>query len=102
MDQPEEFQVQGQENRMCKLNRSFYGLKQAQGCWNVTLDERMKEMGFAQTISDPCLYIARERELFLIGLYINDILLAGKSENMGAGAGPAGTAAAAPMLRPKL
>ena len=26
MDQPKEFQVQGQENRVCKLNRSLYGL----------------------------------------------------------------------------
>ena len=40
----------------------------------------MKEMGFAQKISDPCLYIARERKPFLIGGYITDILLAGKSE----------------------
>ena len=62
MDQLEEFQVQGQETRVCKLNCSLYGLNQASRCWNVTLDERLKEKGFAQTISDPCEYIARERE----------------------------------------
>ena len=65
---------------MCKLNSSLYGLKQAPKCWNVTLDERLKEVGFAQTISNPCLYITREREQFLIGVYVDDILLAGRSE----------------------
>ena len=80
MDQPEEFQVQGKEDRVCKLNRSLYGLKQAPRCWNVTLDERLKEMGFTQTVSDPCLYIARDGESFLIGVYVDDILLAGRSE----------------------
>ena len=80
MDQPEEFQVQGKENQVCKLNRSLYGLKQAPRCWNVTLDGRLKEMGFAQTTSDPCLYIAKDGEPFLIGIYVDDILLAGRSE----------------------
>ena len=80
MDQPEEFQAQGKENCVCKLNRSLYGLKQAPRCWNVTLDERLKEMGFTRTISDPCLYIAKDGEPFLIGIYVDDILLAGRSE----------------------
>ena len=29
MDQPEGFKVSGQEGKVCKLNRSIYGLKQA-------------------------------------------------------------------------
>ena len=78
MDLPEQFQVQ--DYHVCKLNSSLYGLEQAPRCRNVTLDERLKEMGFAQTISDPCLYTAREWEPFLIGVYVEDILLAGRSE----------------------
>ena len=37
-------------------------------------------MGFMQTVSDPCLYIASEGELFIIGVYVDDIMLAGKSD----------------------
>ena len=37
-------------------------------------------MGFIQATSDPCLYIASEGEPFIIGVYVDDILLAGKSD----------------------
>ena len=61
---------------MFKLHHILYGLKQAPRCQNVTLDEQLKEMGFVQANSDPCLYIANEGELFVIGVYVDDILLA--------------------------
>ena len=37
-------------------------------------------MGFIQTTSDPCLYVSTEGELFIIAVYVDDILLAGKSD----------------------
>ena len=37
-------------------------------------------MGFAQTTSDPCLYISTEGEMFVIAVYVDDIVLAGKSD----------------------
>ena len=36
-------------------------------------------MGFAQSNSDPCLYISITEEPFIIAVYVDDILLAGKS-----------------------
>ena len=36
-------------------------------------------MGFAQTTSDPCLYVSTEGEMFVIAVYVDDIVLAGKS-----------------------
>ena len=80
MDQPEGFVVQGKEGLVCKLKHSLYGLKQAPRCWNFILDERLKEMGFVQTVSDPCIYVTKGPEPFIIGIYVDDILLAGKSE----------------------
>ena len=65
---------------VCKLKRSLYGLKQAPRCWNITLDHQLKKMGFVQTPSDPCLYVSSEVELFIIAVYVDDILLAGKSD----------------------
>ena len=58
MSQPEGFQVKGKEHLVYRLKRSFYGLKQAPRCWNMTLDNLLKSMGFVQTKSDPCLYIS--------------------------------------------
>lgn len=47
------FSVKGKEQCVCKLKRSLYGLKQAPRCWNTTLDQQLKRMGFQQHSSDP-------------------------------------------------
>ena len=80
MEQPEGFQVKGKEHLVCKLKRSLYGLKQAPRCWNMTLDHQLKKMGFVQTSSDPCLYINLEGELFVIAVYVDDMVLATKNK----------------------
>ena len=56
MKQPEGFAAQGKEKLVCKLRRSIYGLKQSPRCWNTVLNRKLKEMGFAQTAGDPCIY----------------------------------------------
>ena len=79
MKQPEGYAVEGKEELVCKLRKSIYGLKQSPRCWNSALDSHLKEMGFVQAAGDPCLYIASEGEMFLIAVYVDDILLAGCS-----------------------
>ena len=37
-------------------------------------------MGFEETDSDPCIYTASGGEFFLVAVYVDDIILAGKSE----------------------
>ena len=80
MKQPEAFIMKGQEGLVCKLKRSIYGLKQSPRCWNSVLDEHLKSIGFVQTKSDPCIYIAEEGDPFMIAIYVDDILLAGQSD----------------------
>ena len=82
MKQPDGFITAGQEHLVCKLKRSIYGLKQSPRCWNHALDGQLKEMSFQQTASDPCLYIATEGEKFIIAVYVDDIILAGKSDQL--------------------
>ena len=57
MQQPKGFIHKGEEHLVCKLKKSLYGLKQSPRCWNTALDKQLKEMGFVQSTSDPCLYI---------------------------------------------
>ena len=82
MKQPEGFIEQGNEQLVCRLKRSIYGLKQSPRCWNHALDSRLKEMGFKQTSSDPCLYVQSDSEgvMFLVAVYVDDIILGGRSE----------------------
>lgn len=82
MTQPEGFVVKGQENLVCKLKKSLYGLKQAPRCWNTSIDGHLKKLGFAQTVSDPCIYIKSFPETIIIGVYVDDIIIACKSDKI--------------------
>ena len=81
MKQPEGSEIDGKEHLVCKLKKSIYGLKQSPHCWNVALDTQLKKMGFTQSENDPCIYYRNSGgEMFYIGVYVDDIILAGKTE----------------------
>ena len=46
MTQPEGFTSKA-SSKVCKLQRSIYGLKQASRSWNIRFDETIKEFGFS-------------------------------------------------------
>ena len=81
MQQPKDFIHEGEEHLVCKLNESIYGLKQSPRCWNTALDKQLKEMGFVQSTSDPCIYVYINAggDISFIGVYVDDIILAGRS-----------------------
>ena len=78
MMQPEGFIVEGQEQKVCKLLRSIYGLKQASRSWNLRFDEMIKTFGFEQNVDEPCVYkYIKETKVVFLVLYVDDILLIG-------------------------
>ena len=50
MMQPEGFVNPKGTNKICKLQRSIYGLVQASRSWNVCFDEMIKDFGFIQSL----------------------------------------------------
>ena len=46
--QPEGFVDPKNANKVCKLQRSIYGLVQASRSWNIHFDEMIKDFGFVQ------------------------------------------------------
>ena len=56
MMQPEGFVDPKGANKMCKLQRSIYGLVQASRSWNIRSDELIKAYGFIQTFGEACIY----------------------------------------------
>ena len=78
MVQPEGFIQKGQEQKVCKLQKSIYGLKQASRSWNIRFDTAIKSYGFEQNVDEPCVYkrIIKSIVAFLV-LYVDDILLIG-------------------------
>jgi hypothetical protein len=60
-------------DKVCKLQRSIYGLKQASQSWNLCFDEVIKGFGFVQTYGEACIYkkVNGSSVAFLI-LYVDD------------------------------
>ena len=78
MIQPEGFVDPKGSNKVCKLQRSIYGLVQASQSWNKRFDSVIKAFGFIQTFGEACIYkkVSGSSVAFLI-LYVDDILLIG-------------------------
>jgi hypothetical protein len=83
MVQPEGFVDPKDANKLCKLQRSIYGLKQASQSWNLRFDEIIKGFGFVQNIEDSCIYKKKSgSSVSFLVLYVDDILLIGNVVKM--------------------
>lgn len=72
MEQPHGFE--DGSNKICKLHKSLYGLKQAARCWNEKLVQILKEVGLHQTSSDTCVFVNQNCETIL-AIYVDDGLI---------------------------
>ncbi|KAK9003803.1 hypothetical protein V6N11_018699 [Hibiscus sabdariffa] len=78
MTQPEGFVTPENAGKVCKLQKSIYGLKQASRSWNLRFNYAIKEFGFIRNKDEPCVYKKFSGSIvsFLI-LYVDDILIIG-------------------------
>ncbi|KAK8586239.1 hypothetical protein V6N13_130760 [Hibiscus sabdariffa] len=78
MTQPEGFVTPENARKVCKLQRSIYGLKQASRSWNLRFNEAIQEFGFIRNEDEPCVYKKFSGSIvsFLV-LYVDDILIIG-------------------------
>jgi hypothetical protein len=76
MTQPEGFVDPKHARKICKLQKSIYGLKQAYRSWNLHFDEVVKGFGFIENVEELCIYkkVSGSIVVFLV-LYVDDILL---------------------------
>ena len=70
MMQPEGFVNLKGADKMCKLQRSIYGLVQASRSWNIHFDELTKAYGFIRTCGEACIYkkVSGNTTTFLINI----------------------------------
>jgi hypothetical protein len=83
MTQPEGFVDPKNAGKICKLQKSTYGLNQASQSWNMRFDKVVKGFGFIKNIEEPCVYkkVSRSVAVFLV-LYVDVILLMGNDISM--------------------
>ena len=81
MKQSDGFMEMGQEEKVCLLSKSLYGLKQSPRQWYRRFDSFVLSLGFYRCEHDYCVYIKdvdEEDALYLL-LYVDDMLIASRS-----------------------
>lgn len=67
-------------NRVCKLLKSLYGLRQSSRCWNKKFKIFLLKYGFKESKGDPCLFILiKANKKLIIGLHVDDGIVAANS-----------------------
>jgi hypothetical protein len=69
-----------QPNRVCRLNKSLYGLKQVPRAWYTWFGTYLLTLGFVEAKSDTSLFVFhRGADTVYLLLYIDDIVLTASS-----------------------
>ena len=81
MTLPPGFGSQG-ENKVCRLLKSLYGLKQASRQWNLKLTTALIQSGFTQSKLDYSLFTKKDTTggMVIILVYVDDLLITGNNE----------------------
>ncbi|XP_018398526.1 PREDICTED: uncharacterized mitochondrial protein AtMg00810-like [Cyphomyrmex costatus] len=61
-------------DKVCKLNKSLYGLRQSGRLWHTKLTSTLKGFGLIPTAADPCVYHDKDNNILLL-IYVDDILI---------------------------
>ncbi len=65
-------------DKVLKLKKSLYGLKQSPLNFNNTINEFIESMSFKCCVSNRCLYVRwNGRDVMLLVLHVDDIVVAG-------------------------
>ena len=88
MRQPDGYVSEEYPDRVCKLKKSIYGMKQSARCWNNAFDTFLKSSGYKQMESDPCLYMKFIKDqngiikFVILSIHVDDILLFSNDSSM--------------------
>ena len=85
VDQAKGYEVLDEDGTplVLKLKRALYGTKQASRLWQDTLRAFLCELGFKNSLVDPCLYSMHDkRGTIILGVYVDDIIVGTSNDAM--------------------
>jgi hypothetical protein len=76
--QPPGFVVAGKEQKVLRLIKALYGLRQAPRAWYAKLDASLALLGFQRSASEHAVYVrGTSARRLIVGVYIDDLVITG-------------------------
>ena len=83
IEQPKGFEMIDRESHACRVNRALYALKKEPRAWYTNIENYFTRLGFIKSEEDASLYhILVDCKLFIIVLYVDDLILTGDEQLM--------------------
>ena len=78
VSQPPGFAQKGQEEKVYRLAKVLYGLRQAPRAWNAKLDGCLQEFGFARCEAEHAVYTrGKDAGRLFVGVYVDNLIVTG-------------------------
>lgn len=76
--QPNGFIVKNHEEKVLKLRKALYGLRQAPRAWNIKLDNSLLSFGFKRCTQEHAVYTKTcGIDRLIVGVYVDDLVITG-------------------------
>ena len=84
IEQPQGYEVKGEEDKVYKLKKAIYGLKQAPRAWYNKIESYFEKEGFNRCPHEHTLFTKREEggKMLLVSIYVDDLIFTGNDETM--------------------
>jgi len=79
VQQPPGYEVEGQEDKIYRLKKAFYGLKHVPRAWYRRIDNYIIKNGFCRSNIEPTLYtkVNKHGWILIVCLYVDDMIYIG-------------------------
>jgi len=83
IEQPQGFEVEGEEEKVYKLRKALYGLRQAPRAWYSRIESYFAKEGFKKCYCEHTLFVKAERGgVLIVSVYVDDLIYTGNSDSM--------------------
>lgn len=83
VEQPKGFEINGEREKVYKLKKALYGLRQAPRAWYSRIEQFFQREGFQRCYCEYTLFVKAEGEnVLIISLYVDDLIYTSNSKEL--------------------
>lgn len=84
IQQPDGYEIKGEEDKVYKLHKALYGLKQAPRAWFSRIEEYFLREGFTKSQNEETLFFKKNESgnLLIVNIYVDDLIYTGDNAAM--------------------